>query len=124
MSRLNDDLNVLSMGYTLSLSDDLKWVTVHDFKLPPGYNLGYTDILMETPSDYPFSPPGVGVRVYLNPDLHFRGRKLADLHARVTPGWGNWAWFCYEWINWDPNNDDLVKFMEMIRTDLTNPNTE
>ena len=122
--RLDNDLNMLSLGYSLSISDDLEWVTVHDFKLPPSYNYSYTDILIELPADYPLSPPGVGSHIYTDPDLRFRGRKLEDLHENVNPGWGNWAWLCYEWINWDPNTDDLVKFMEMVRSDLTKLKTK
>ena len=48
-----------------------------------------------------------------------------DLH-KSTPFRGNdgWAWFCYERIDWDPNWDDLVTLLEMIRSDLANPETK
>jgi len=121
--RLANDITVLSQVYPLSYSDDFKWLTVRDFRLPPGFNYITTEILMEIPRDYPRTPIGVSNYVYLRPDLRFYGRRLKDLHDSVTPGWGYWAWFCYQWIKWDPIRDDLVTLLEMIRTDLTNPKT-
>ncbi|MCK4658175.1 MAG: hypothetical protein KAV82_01515 [Phycisphaerae bacterium] len=35
---LDEHLRVLSIGYPLSISDDGKWLVVHEFKLPPGFN--------------------------------------------------------------------------------------
>lgn len=121
--RLTNDLKLLSVGYPLSVSGDDKWLIVHDFKLPPGFNYSSMDILVEVPRDYPCTPPGVATHVYLLEKLRFKGKKLRHLHEGVTPGWGDWAWFCYQRIDWDPNRDDLVNFMEMMRTDLTNPET-
>ena len=77
----------------------------------------------EMPRDYPLCPPGIGTHTYVSPDLQFNGRQLRDVHAGVTPGWGRWAWLCYQSIHWDPHRDDLVTFMEMVRADLTNPPT-
>lgn len=124
-SKLWGDLTLLALGYHLTISEDFKWLIVHNFKLPPGYNCSSTEILLEIPQDYPCSPLGVGDNhVYIHPKLRFKGKKLTDLHEGVTPGWGNWAWFCYSSIEWDPNKDDLIRFMEIVRTDLTNPKTE
>ena len=120
---LDQQLRELSLGYPLSISDDYDWIIASRFRLPPGFNLQHTTVLLEIPSDYPLSPPGIGSRVYLPPSLRFGDKKLKDLHEGTTPGWGSWAWFCYEWIRWDPHRDDLVKFLEMIRADLTNPPT-
>ncbi len=118
-------LEVLSIAHPLSISDDYEWLIVRDFLLPPEFNQYSTDVLVEIPDGYPCSPPGVGnSHVYLPPDLRYQGRRLVDLHGEITPGWGNWAWFCYEWIRWDPHSDDLVKFMEMIRADLSKPKTK
>jgi hypothetical protein len=115
---------MLSVGYLLSVSSDFRWIIVRDFRLPPGFNYFCTDVLVEIPQDYPCSPPGVAAHVYLSPKLRFKGQELQDLHEGTTPGWGDWAWFCYSKIDWDPNRDDLIKFMEMVRADLTNPGTK
>ena len=96
-------------------------------KLPPGYNLAVTSVLVEIPSDYPLSPPGIGGnRVYVSPWLRFRSRTIRDVHpdrtpSYLTPGSGPWAWWCYQEIRWYPVRDNLIRFMEMFRADLTNP---
>lgn len=120
---LDEHLRYLSVAYAVSVTERDEWIQVNNFRLPPGYNAFTTEILVEVPVDYPLSPPGVGARVYVRPNLRFRGRKLRDVHPGTTPGWGDWAWLCYQWIRWDPHVDDLVSFMEMVRTDLTDPPT-
>ena len=117
-------LEVLSVAYVVSISDDHRWLLIQNFRLPPGFSRNETGVLLEVPTDYPFSPPAVGSSMlYLPPNLRFKGRRLRDFHAEVNPGWGNWGWFCYEDIRWDPHRDDLVRFLEMVRQDLTDPNT-
>ncbi|HUX00694.1 MAG: E2/UBC family protein [Phycisphaerae bacterium] len=118
-------LQILSVAYSLTISDDYRWVIVHDFLVPPGYNWSYIDVLVEIPWDYPCSPLGVGgSHVFVPPDLRYRGRTLRDLHPEITPGWGRWAWFCYERVAWDPYRDNLVTFLETVRADLTYPPTK
>jgi len=121
-SRLKNDLLMLTVGYTIAIHEDYKWFIAKEFKLPPGYNYCLTDVLIEIPDGYPCSPPGVGAsHIYLSPKLRFKGQKLPYLHEYTTPGWGEWAWYCFESIQWDPVRDDLVNFLEIIRTELSNP---
>ena len=121
---LRKHLRELSRAYTLAVADDYEWMVVQGFRLPPGFNYSFTDILVELPWGYPSSPPGVDSHVYVRPDIRFWGAHLRDVHDGVDPGWGDWAWLCYEYIKWDPCRDDLIKFMEMIRADLTCPKTK
>lgn len=121
---LDRHLQALAVAYPLRVAENGEWLMVSGFRLPPGHNSASTDMLAEIPADYPISPPGVGSRLYLPRWLRFRGRKLRDLHENVTPGCPNWAWFCYQWIQWDPCRDDLIAFLEMVRADLTDPPTE
>ena len=127
---LDDHLKRLSRAYPLWLDDDYRFVIVEEIKLPPGYNCRATQLLIQLPPDYPVSPPGVGDnRVYVASGLRFRGRTLRDVHDSIppsfeTPGSGPWAWFCYEWIHWDPLRDSLIRFVEMIKANLTNPPTD
>ena len=123
MAILEDHLRMLSVGYPISVSDDYNWLRVNHFLLPPGHDRSRTDILVEVPHDYPLSPPGVRAHMYLPRSLRFQGRKLKDLHPWITPGWGDWAQMCFEWIRWNPHRDDLIGFMDMVRLDLTNPET-
>lgn len=124
MHILTQHLQTLAVAYGLSTSEDYRYVWLSGFRLPPGFNYRATDVLLTLPGDYPLSPPGIGdSRVYVSPHLRFAGRRLQDLHENVTPGWGDWAWLCYQRIDWHPWQDDLAKFLEMVRADLTNPPT-
>ncbi len=121
---LTSHLRALSTAYPLTMANDYSWLRVHEFKLPPGFSWFYSDVFLEIPVDYPLSPPGVGSsRIYLPAKLRYQGRRLKDLYENVTPGVQGWAWFCYQWVKWDPFEDDLIKFLEMVRADLTNPAT-
>jgi hypothetical protein len=126
--RLERDLVHLSVASPLWINQDNRLV-IAVLNLPPRFNRSSTELLLQIPADYPLSPPGVGSnRVYVHPDLRFDGRKLADLHEGrapdfATPGHGPWAWLCYHEVRWAPERDDLVKFIEMVRADLTQPNT-
>ena len=123
-SILMQHLKVLALGYLLSVSKDYKWVIVHSFTLPSGFNLTEIDILVEIPSRYPCSPPGIGnFRIYIPSQLRYKGKILKAVYSNVNPGWGDWAWLCYKQIKWDPTRDDLVSLMEIIRIDLTHPPT-
>jgi hypothetical protein len=123
LSILARDLKNLSMVYSVQASDDWRWIEVGGVRLPPGFNYTYTEILIDAPRDYPLMPPGVATPLYVRPYLLFSGQPLADVHPDTTPGWGNWAWFCYRRIDWNPHRDNLITFMEMVRADLTDPPT-
>lgn len=129
VSRLERDLQALSRGFRLWIDDDWDFVIIADLVLPPGYGQSLTAMLLELPDDYPLSPLGVGAsHVFVPPTLRFRGKRLSDLHdwrtpSVDTPGFGPWAWFCYERVKWAPERDDLVRFVEMVRADLANPRT-
>jgi ubiquitin-protein ligase len=118
---LDEHLKALSNRYVLSVSDDAKWIVVHDFELPAGYSRTSTNVLVEVPRDYPLTPPGVACRICIAPDLRFRGETLRDLYARDVPPWGRWGWLCYRDIRWDPHQDSLLTLIEMLRTDLARP---
>jgi hypothetical protein len=123
-------LRDLSLACRVWLAGDQKYVILGGVNLPPGYNRSQIDILVEIPRDYPLSPPGVGEHnVFVPPSIRFQGRTPKYLHEGThpsysTPGFGPWAWWCYQRIDWDPLRDNLIKFLEMVRADLTDPPTE
>jgi len=119
--KLRNDLRNLSYVYTVAFDEDKQAVVVRNFNLPPGYNCHIIPILLQIPDDYPESPPGVGsARVYVPADLRFEGRKPEDFHEHSGPT-RDWAWWCYERIDWNPCKDDLITFFELLRAHLTNP---
>ena len=128
--RLQRDLANLSVAFPLLVGDESEFVIVRDVRLPAGYNRTSIDLLLELPPDYPISPPGIGsYRAYIRPGLRYRGHDLEDLHTFQTPdvdtpGFAPWAWLCYQRIDWQPHRDDLIKFVEMVRADLSQPKTK
>lgn len=122
-------LSDLSRYFHLWIDDYYRFVIVRHVCLPPGYDFRWADLLIEIPCDYPLSPPGVGGNhIYVTPFLQFCGRDLKDLHYNwkpgyATPGFGPWGWWCYVQIRWCPKRDNLIRLVEMIRADMTNPPT-
>jgi len=118
---LEDDVRALSYAYQVALDDDYRHLFVKNFNTPPGYNFISIPILLEIPEDYPESPPGVGhSHVYVPRDLRYRGRKPKDFHEWLGPS-KDWAWWCYQSIQWDPCKDDLITFFELLRGHMSNP---
>lgn len=119
--RLLKDIKKLSFGYTIEPTKN--YFMVREFLLPPGYNREEISILVLPPEDYPISPPGVGSSfAYIPKALLFHGYELQDLHPDMNyPGFGDWAWLCFQEIKWNPNKDNLITFFEIVRTTLTNP---
>ena len=129
MDYLTEHLKALSQHYPLWIGHGNRFVVIGGVLLPPGFNLAWTEFLLGLPSDYPMSPLGVATsRLFVSPTLRFHRRQIKDLHPGTrpewqTPGFGPWAWWCYEAVNWDPRRDNIITFMEMVRADMTNPRT-
>jgi len=124
MYRLKKDIRELSYVYTLAADDDYGSILIRNFNLPPGYNFQSTRVLIYLPDDYPESPPGVGSSsVYVPTNLRYRGKVPDDFHEKIGPS-NEWAWWCYEWIKWDPCKDNLITFFELLRAHMTNPKTK
>ncbi|NOY42834.1 MAG: hypothetical protein GXP26_13490 [Planctomycetes bacterium] len=130
MSRLERDLRNLSRaGFPLWIDEQRRFVIVEGIQLPYGYDRSEIPLLIELPSVYPSLAPGVGKdRIFIPGDIQYRGSRLEDVHDGVTPRYEtperyDWAWLCYEKIVWNPLRDDLIAFVEMVRANLTNPET-
>jgi len=130
MSSLERDLrNLSTVGFSLWVDERRRFVIVEGVQLPRGYDRSTFPLLIELPWMYPTVPPGVGgSSVYVPSGLRYMGASLRDVHPNttppfLTPRWNDWAWLCYEKITWNPLRDDLVAFVEMVRSDLTNPKT-
>lgn len=117
---LERHLCALSYVYRLCVDEEFRYFIVRGFALPPGYNKPEIDVWAEVPADYPESAPGVGgAHVYVPEGLRFQGRIPKDYHQGTGPS--GWAWWCYEWINWNPSRDNLIVFFELVRAHMTNP---
>jgi len=118
--RIKTDIQELSHEYPVSYDDVTNAIAVHGVRLLRGYTPSSIDIMIEIPSDYPLSPPGVGgTSIYLPDELRYRGQEIEDLHPRSENRFNRqWAWFCYEHIDWNPLNDKLITLLGRIQADL------
>jgi len=125
--RLERDLRNCRGRSRLQVDDDYAFVVVSGLKLPPGYNCSSTDATPRTACGLSNEPTGVGgSHVYLPPALRFHGRRLDDLHEDCQPTFcppRARRWACSVTNTWigRPHRDDLIKFVEMVRADLTKP---
>lgn len=118
-------LQELSYFHVVEIDDDLASIRVTDFRLPEGFNRRSCCVFIEIPSDYPISPPGCPSRIYLPDGIRWRGRDLRDLHPGTQPkNRSGWAWLCFERIEWNPLQDNLITTVELVRTTLTDPPTK
>jgi hypothetical protein len=123
---LHQHLRELAHAYDISIGEDEESFLINGFRLPEGYNGRSCDLLLIIPQDYdyPASPPGIGdSKLYLPSLIRYRGHMLDEFRPQINPGWGNWAWCCFQRIDWDPHRDNLITFFELVRAHLTNPPT-
>lgn len=122
---LQEHLRQVARAYLIEVSDDRRWMKVGGFQLAPGFDRRETTLLIGIPHDYPLTPPGIlPSGVYVPSDLRFRGRPLADATPQRATWLAGWSWLCYQLIRWNPNGGDtLLRFLEMLRVDLTSPRT-
>jgi hypothetical protein len=121
MMILEDHIRALSYAYPTALDDYCRHILVKGYNLPPGYKFSSIPALLEIPADYPESPPGVGdSHLYVPRGLRYHGRKPKEYHEDRGPS-EDWAWWCYQHIDWDPCRDNLITFFELLRVHMTKP---
>lgn len=118
--KISRDLHELSEHYVARSAAPNDGLIVEGFGLPNGFNRAMTKFLITIPADYPDVAPGVASAIYVERGLLFHGRQLADVHEHINPGWGAWAWVCFQAIAWS-EHDSLLSLMELLRVSLTNP---
>ena len=86
--------------------DNHLWVCIPNFALPKGYNKKKSELLIELPTHYPFSPP---TNFFLdrtittgngnNIEHYYPNREQNKYHEK------NWAWFCVHIQKWKVKDD-------------------
>lgn len=121
-SVLLEHLRRASRSYALDVAQDARWVLVHDFALPAGYNAATTEVLVGIAPDYPLRPPGLLPHgIFLTPGLRYYNAVHPAIVEDYGPGWGRWDWLCLVRMAWDPHRDDLIRCLEIARVVLSNP---
>lgn len=131
--RMWEEVKLLAVAYGSVSFDDISfsWVYIPRFPLPRGWNKRHTELLIELPPTYPWTPP---TSFYMDKGLRKHGHSVAhyfeeeDLSKYSERGW---AWFCLHVEEcgrggWSPTDvvtvgDNLLKYAELIRTILTKP---
>ncbi|MCG2658880.1 MAG: hypothetical protein L6437_01360 [Kiritimatiellae bacterium] len=112
-------VRALSYAYTVDVHPELAFVIVSDFRLPPGWNRNVTSVDVTIPADYPETPPGLlPGGVLLPADLRKRGLIPPHFYPGYNNEYGQWAWWCYTSIQWNPQRDDLITLLERLRADM------
>lgn len=129
--RVVQEVLMLAQGYGAVNYDDraFSWVHVPHFRLPGGWNLRETGILMDLPEHYPSLPPdgfyltkNLRDRYGRTPGHYFQEQGTLNPHAHR-----GWAWFCiHTHMDWRSTTDivsghNLLKYLELIRAILSNP---
>jgi len=109
--------------------EDLSWVMVNDFPIPPGYNRPSTNCLVVIPEGYGY---GVGLEeFYVDAGLRYSkdGKWVEIPHVFDDPShFGNkyagkgWRWLCIH-PSWTPD-DNILTFLAQVYIFLDNPFSE
>jgi hypothetical protein len=127
--RIIDDAQNLTLFFDqVQLDDNLKWLIVYDVKLPYGFNVDKTAVLLKIPPDYPQTPPGVGHHgIYLTEGLLRFGAQPQSYLQRNAYCWKTccdlsakgWWWYCIKTLNgWDGTKHDFNAAIRLLQVSL------
>ena len=115
-----------SSGYEINVGRDYSWVNIAGSELR---GIGWTDgsgkpishysTFIQLTRDFPMTIPGVGhshpAHAIHIPFVRYNGRDLTDLlECKHDP----WCWMCFERIDWDPREDNLITLLQIIETSI------
>jgi hypothetical protein len=123
--RVKQEIEMLKQSYPLlQHGDQLNWVLIPDFKLPPDrFNKTSTKILFTIPPGYPNTGPD---NFFVDGDLRLKdGNKAPAFNegSQSSSGpalmAGEWGWFSWHPQGWTPaatveKGDNLVTFVKSI----------
>jgi hypothetical protein len=133
VERILNEVAILAVAYGAVEFDEkaFSWVYIPRFPLPKGWNKRSTELLIELPPTYPWTPPTAfhmdkGLRRYGRSVAHYFEERDMSRYSRK-----GWAYFCLHVKEcgrggWNPTDsvikgDNLLKYTELIRTVLTKP---
>lgn len=105
IERRQRELALLRARYDeVEASDQIEWVIIRHFPLPPGWNKSETAVLFFVPSGYPSMAPDC---FYADPDLRLAGGGMPSNSNINTALDRQWLWFSYHVRSgsWKPDLD-------------------
>ena len=99
--------------------DNHLWVCIPDFQLPKGYNKKRSELLIELPAHYPFSPP---TNFFLDRTITTRnGNTIEHYYPNSEQNKHydrGWAWFCVHIRNWKVKEDIMQSDNMLTSADI------
>ena len=92
-------------------------ISIPDFNLPKGWNLSKSDIHFDIPFCYPFCNP---INFYVDKDLRLASGRLPVFINYLTFNNKKYLRFEYKVDAWNPNHDDLLTYVWVIKSRLYN----
>jgi Prokaryotic E2 family E len=97
-------------------------IRIPEYPLPDGWNVAQATILFVTPPGYPgaqpdcfwLEPSGMRLANGVTPQNSSDGNPIPELNLQAT-------WFSWHLQAWDPNKDDLVRYLRAILQRLNPP---
>jgi hypothetical protein len=129
--RILREARMLAAGYGAANYDDraFSWIHVPRFRLPEGWNVRESGLLLDLPRQYPSLPPdgfyllkGLRDARGRSPSHYFQDSGSLNPHARR-----GWAWYCmHARHGWRATADivsghNLLSYLELVRAILSHP---
>jgi hypothetical protein len=106
-----------SDAHLLQPGDGSAVVVIPNIQLPSGWNKSTTTLLFIAPVGYPFARPDC---FWTDHDLRLaNGAIPQNSQLNPVPNFpGQYWWFSWHLAAWDPNNDTLVTYLNVIKRRL------
>lgn len=124
MTPLEQQFEVLK-GYNgeaslLILPDGSHLVSIPQIPLPNGWTKEYTEVKFIAPIGYPLSRPDC---FWADFDLRLgNGGMPQNANINAIPHYnGSYMWFSWHLSSWNPNNDNLITYLNVIKRRLHDP---
>ena len=102
------------------LNDGSNLVSIPNIQLPDGWTKKTTEVKFITPVGYPLSRPDC---FWSDSDLRLNnGNMPQNTGLNPIPHIpGNYLWFSWHLSSWNPNNDNLLTYLNVVRRRLHDP---
>lgn len=108
LERLQKEIELIQKEYgEIELAQDLSWIIIKSFTLPPGWNMDFVDVLIFIPSGYPVTPPD---NFFTENNLRFANEKIPESTSPNQSQLGKqWLQFSFHVENedWKPHAEIL-----------------
>jgi hypothetical protein len=102
------------------LADGSYLISIPALELPQGWNKGVTEVKFVAPVGYPLARPDC---FWTDPDLRLMNGNVpqASSNNPIPNYQGTHWWFSWHLGSWNPNNDNLLTYLNVIKRRLHDP---